>query len=259
MAFPTKSIVDTRNINKINNDHDAKYLEALQNNEINAETASRILNKFNPKANKGVLAALKDKYDLESINFINFEETLATKLRTNKKDDKTVDQFIFDTENSYVAETKLPENVNDLFPNDDVYVIDDGKNIPIKLLNGSTLHLTNNSGILFLVDKKTKKVRLAQMSSNHTDKDLINLSVAQAFVEKVLLIPVYDAVFIKSDNSTENVSLISLYTYDDTSFPYNSGYEYINKNVVNDSETFEEQLEEILSRYEKLTNTINTL
>jgi hypothetical protein len=259
MAFPTKSIVDTRNINKINNDHDAKYLEALQNNDINAETAYRILEGFNPKANKGVLTALKDKYDLESINFINFEETLATKLRTNKKDDKTADQFIFDTLDSYAAETKLPENVNDLFPNDDVYLIDDGKNIPIKLLNGTTLHLTNNSGILFLVDKKTKKVKLAQMSSNNTDNDLINLSVAQAFVEKVLFIPVYDAVLINSDNTLNNQSLISLYTYDDTSFPYNSGYEFINKNVVNDSETFEEELEKVLSSYEKLTNRINTL
>ena len=259
MAFPTKSIVDTRNINKINNDHDAKYLEALQNNDINAETAYRILERFNPKANKGVLAALKDKYDLESINFINFEETLATKLRTNKKDDKTADQFIFDTLDSYAAETKLPENVNDLFPNDDVYLIDDGKNIPIKLLNGTTLHLTNNSGILFLVDKKTKKVRLAQMSSNNTDNDLINLSVAQAFVEKVLLIPVYDAVLINSDNTLNNQSLISLYTYDDTNFPYNSGYEFINKNVDNDSETFEEELERVLSKYEQLTNRINTL
>jgi alkylated DNA repair dioxygenase AlkB len=259
MAFPTKSIVDTRNINKINNDHDAKYLEALQNNDINAETAYRILEGFNPKANKGVLTALKDKYDLESINFINFEETLETKLRTNKKDDKTADQFIFDTLDSYAAETKLPENVNDLFPNDDVYLIDDGKNIPIKLLNGTTLHLTNNSGILFLVDKKTKKVKLAQMSSNNTDNDLINLSVAQAFVEKVLLIPVYDAVLINSDNTLNNQSLISLYTYDDTSFPYNSGYEFINKNVVNDSETFEEELEKVLSSYEKLTNRINTL
>ena len=259
MAFPTKSIVDTRNINKINNDHDAKYLEALQNNDINAETAYRILERFNPKANKGVLAALKDKYDLESINFINFEETLATKLRTNKKDDKTADQFIFDTLDSYAAETKLPENVNDLFPNDDVYLIDDGKNIPIKLLNGTTLHLTNNSGILFLVDKKTKKVKLAQMSSNNTDNDLINLSVAQAFVEKVLLIPVYDAVLINSDNTLNNQSLISLYTYDDTNFPYNSGYEFINKNVDNDSETFEEELERVLSKYEQLTNRINTL
>lgn len=259
MAFPTKSIVDTRNISKINNDHDAKYLEALQNNDINAETAYRILERFNPKANKGVLAALKDKYDLESINFINFEETLATKLRTNKKDDKTADQFIFDTLDSYAAETKLPENVNDLFPNDDVYLIDDGKNIPIKLLNGTTLHLTNNSGILFLVDKKTKKVKLAQMSSNNTDNDLINLSVAQAFVEKVLLIPVYDAVLINSDNTLNNQSLISLYTYDDTNFPYNSGYEFINKNVDNDSETFEEELERVLSKYEQLTNRINTL
>ncbi|NBW16741.1 MAG: hypothetical protein EBR82_53065, partial [Caulobacteraceae bacterium] len=257
MVFPTKSLVDTRNINKINNEHDAKYLEALQNNEINAETAYRILEKFNPKANKGVLTALVDKYDLESINFVNFEETLATKLKTNNKNNKTVDQFIYDTRDNYIAETKLPDNVNALFPNDDVYLIDDDKNIPITLLDGTTLHLTNDSGILFLVDKKLKKVRLAQMSSNNTDNDLINLSIAQAFVEKTLLIPVYDAVFIKSDNTTENVSLISLYTYDDTNFPYNSGYDFINNNIVNDSETFEEELDKILNRYEVAINNIN--
>jgi len=257
MVFPTKSLVNSRNINKINNEHDAKYLEALQNNEINAETAYNILTKFNPKPNQGVIAALVDKYNLESINPIDFEETLTSKLKTNNKNNKTVDQFIYDTRDNYIAETKLPENINDLFPNDDVYLIDDDKNIPITLLDGNTLHLTNDSGILFLVDKKSKKVKLAQMSSNNTDNDLINLSIAQAFVEKTLGIPVYDAVFIKSDNTTEKVSLISLYTYDDTNFPYNSGYDFINNNIVNDSETFEEELDKILNRYEVAINKVN--
>jgi hypothetical protein len=259
MVFPTKSLVNTRNVNKINNDHDAKYLEALQNDDINAETAYNILIKFNPKPNPGVLAALVTKSDLESLNPIDFEEALASKLKTNTNNDKTVDQFIYDTLDSYISENKLPENVNDLFPDDDVYLIDDGKNIPITLLNGTTLHLTNNSGILFLVDKKSKKVKLAQMSSKNTDNDLINLSVAQAFVENTLGIPVYDALFIKTDNTIENVSLISLYTYDDTNFPYNSGYDFINNNTVNDSETLEEELDKILSKYEIATNRINTL
>lgn len=257
MVFPTKSLVNSRNINKINNEHDAKYLEALQNNEINAETAYNILTKFNPKPNQGVIAALVDKYNLESINPIDFEETLTSKLKTNNKNNKTADQFIYDTRDNYIAETKLPDNLNALFPNDDVYLIDDDKNIPITLLNGTTLHLTNDSGILFLVDKKSKKVKLAQMSSNNTDNDLINLSIAQAFVEKTLGIPVYDAVFIKSDNTTEKVSLISLYTYDDTNFPYNSGYDFINNNIVNDSETFEEELDKILNRYEVAINKVN--
>ena len=91
------------------------------------------------------------------------------------------------------------------------------------------------------------------------DADLINLSVAQAFVENTLGIPVYTAKRIKADGSEVNdVTLISLYTYDDViDFPYKSGYEFINQLTDSDSMTLEDETEKALKRYSLLEKDIN--
>lgn len=260
MLFPTKSEIGVRNINKINNEHDAKYIEALQNDEINAESAFRILRLFNNKINKAVEIDLLNKMILDNTSIYDFEELLNNNLKDNKSNDKTAFQFVSDTRN-HVPNLILPANITALLKDYDVFTIDDGKNIPITLDNGNTMHLTNESGVLFLIKKDTKKLELALIETPSMDADLINLSVVQAFVENTLGIPVYTAKRIKADGSEVNdVTLISLYTYDDvTDFPYKSGYEFINQLTDSDSMTLEDETEKVLNRYSLLEKDINKL
>jgi hypothetical protein len=258
MLFPTKSEIDVRNINKINNEHDAKYIEALQNDEINAQSAIDTLQFFNSRPNDAVLEDLRIKNELDNASIYDFEELLNNNLKDNKSNDKTASQFISDTRN-YVPNLVLPANITALLKDYDVFTIDDGKNIPITLDNGNTMHLTNESGVLFLIKKDTKKLELGIIETASMDADLINLSVAQAFVENTLGIPVYTAKRIKADGSEVNdVTLISLYTYDDVNdFPYKSGYEFINQLTDSDSMTLENETEKALNRYSLLEKDIN--
>jgi hypothetical protein len=258
MLFPTKSEIDVRNINKINNEHDAKYIEALQNDEINAQSAIDTLILFNSKPNGAVLLDLINKNELDNASIYDFEELLNNNLKDNKSNDKTASQFISDTRN-HVPNLVLPANITVLLKDYDVFTIDDGKNIPITLDNGNTMHLTNESGVLFLIKKDTKKLELGIIETASMDADLINLSVAQAFVENTLGIPVYTAKRIKADGSEVNdVTLISLYTYDDVNdFPYKSGYEFINQLTDSDSMTLEDETEKALNRYSLLEKDIN--
>jgi len=260
MLFPTKSKIGVRNINKINNEHDAKYIEALQNDEINAQSAINTLIYFNSKPNDAVLKDLVTKSNLDNISNYDFEELLNNNLKDNKSNDKTAFQFVSDTRN-HVPNLILPANITALLKDYDVFTIDDGKNIPITLDNGNTMHLTNESGVLFLIKKDTKKLELALIETPSMDADLINLSVAQAFVENTLGIPVYTAKRIKADGSEVNdITLISLYTYDDVSdFPYKSGYEFINQLTDSDSMTLEDETEKALNRYSLLEKDINKL
>ena len=260
MLFPTKSKIGVRNINKINNEHDAKYIEALQNDEINAQSAIDTLQFFNSLPNKAVLNDLVTKRDLDNVSNYDFEELLNNNLKDNKSNDKTAFQFVSDTRN-HVPNLILPANITALLKDYDVFTIDDGKNIPITLDNGNTMHLTNESGVLFLIKKDTKKLELALIETPSMDADLINLSVAQAFVENTLGIPVYTAKRIKADGSEVNdVTLISLYTYDDViDFPYKSGYEFINQLTDSDSMTLEDETEKALNRYSLLEKDINKL
>jgi predicted NAD-dependent protein-ADP-ribosyltransferase YbiA (DUF1768 family) len=262
MLFPTKSEIDVRNINKINNEHDAKYIEALQNDEINAQSAIDTLILFNSKPNSAVLLDLINKNELDNASIYDFEELLNNNLKDNKSNDKTASQFISDTRN-HVPNLVLPANITALLKDYDVFTIDDGKNIPITLDNGNTMHLTNESGVLFLIKKDTKKLELGIIEgiieTASMDADLINLSVAQAFVENTLGIPVYTAKRIKADGSEVNdVTLISLYTYDDVNdFPYKSGYEFINQLTDSDSMTLEDETEKALKRYSLLEKDVN--
>jgi predicted NAD-dependent protein-ADP-ribosyltransferase YbiA (DUF1768 family) len=258
MLFPTKSEIDVRNINKINNEHDAKYIEALQNDEINAQSAIDTLILFNSRPNGAVLLDLINKNELDNASIYDFEELLNNNLKDNKSNDKTASQFISDTRN-HVPNLVLPTNITALLKDYDVFTIDDGKNIPITLDNGNTMHLTNESGVLFLIKKDTKKLELGIIETASMDADLINLSVAQAFVENTLGIPVYTAKRIKADGSEVNdVTLISLYTYDDVNdFPYKSGYEFINQLTDSDSMTLENETEKALKRYSLLEKDIN--
>jgi hypothetical protein len=258
MLFPTKSEISVRNINKINNEHDAKYIEALQNDEINAKSAIDTLLLFNSKPNDAVLIDLINKSELDNTSIYNFEELLNNNLKDNTSNDKTAFQFISDTRN-HIPNLVLPANITTLLKDYDVFTIDDGKNIPITLENGNTMHLTNESGVLFLVNKTTKKLELGIIETASMDADLINLSVAQAFVENTLGIPVYTAKRIKNDGSEVNdVTLISLYTYDDVSdFPYKSGYEFINQLTDSNSMTLEDETDKVLTRYSLLEKDIN--
>ena len=258
MLFPTKSEISVRNINKINNEHDAKYIEALQNDEINAKSAIDTLLLFNSKPNDAVLIDLINKSELDNTSIYNFEELLNNNLKDNTSNDKTAFQFISDTRN-HIPNLILPANINTLLTKYDVFTIDDGKNIPITLENGNSMHLTNESGVLFLINKTTKKLELGIIETASMDADLINLSVAQAFVENTLGIPVYTAKRIKDDGSEVNdVTLISLYTYDDViDFPYKSGYEFINQLTDSDSMTLEDETEKALNRYSLLEKDIN--
>ena len=260
MLFPTKSKIGVRNINKINNEHDAKYIEALQNDEINAQSAIDTLLYFNSKPNDAVLKDLVTKSNLDNVSNYDFEELLNNNLKDNKSNDKTAFQFVSDTRN-HVPNLILPANITTLLKDYDVFTIDDGKNIPITLDNGNTMHFTNESGVLFLIKKDTKKLELALIETSSMDADLINLSVAQAFVENTLGIPVYTAKRIKADGSEANdVTLISLYTYDDViDFPYKSGYEFINQLTDSDSMTLEDETEKALNRYSLLEKDINKL
>ena len=109
-------------------------------------------------------------------------------------------------------------------------------------------------------NKKTNKIKLSVLSFENTDNELIRLSIGQAFVEKVLGIPVYDASVVVMDGTSvteTDVSLLSIFTYDNVQMPYNSGYDYINANTgLSDKDS---KIEDLKNKYETLNNVIKDL
>ena len=154
-------------------------------------------------------------------------------------------------------EKEFKDNISDDY---EPILIPEGKAIPITLNDGSKLQLTSGTGIVFLRNKKTNKIKLSVLSFENEDNELIRLSIGQAFVEKVLGIPVYDAsvVVMNETGTTEtDVSLLSIFTYDDTKMPYNSGYDYINSNTgLSDKDS---KIEDLKNKYEVLNNVIKDL
>lgn len=268
LSYFDKQERDFKNIELINKKYDEKYVEEVANGNINIESALKLLNKFNTKPHKAVIKALEDKIDLNE----NYD--IQTELNKNLKDIdanvKTVNTLLLErgvlnAEGLELLESFTPEELEkefkDIISNDyEPIVIPEGKAIPITLNDGSKLQLTSGTGIVFLRDKKTNKIKLSVLSFENTDNELIRLSVAQAFVEKVLDIPVYDASVVtmsESDIDETDVSLLSIFTYDNTKMPYNSGFDYINSNTeLSDKDS---KIESIKAQYETLNNYIKDL
>lgn len=268
LDYADKSERDFKNISLINKKYDEKYVEEVANGNISIESALELLPKFNSKPHNAVIKALEDKIDLNE----NYD--IRTELNKNLKDvdnnSKTVNELLLErgrlnAELLEELENFTPEELEKEFKaiiSDDYepIVIPEGKAIPITLNDGSKLQLTSGTGIVFLRNKKTNKIKLSVLSFENTDNELIRLSIGQAFVEKVLGIPVYDAsvvVMDDSDTTETDVSLLSIFTYDDTKMPYNSGYDYINSNTgLSDKDS---NIEDLKNKYETLNNVIKDL
>lgn len=268
LDYADKSERDFKNISLINKKYDEKYVEEVANGNISIESALKLLPKFNSKPHNAVIKALEDKIDLNE----NYD--IRTELNKNLKDvdnnSKTVNTLLLErgrlnAELLEELENFTPEELEKEFKaiiSDDYepIVIPEGKAIPITLNDGSKLQLTSGTGIVFLRNKKTNKIKLSVLSFENEDNELIRLSIGQAFVEKVLGIPVYDAsvVVMNETGTTEtDVSLLSIFTYDDTKMPYNSGYDYINSNTgLSDKDS---KIEDLKNKYEVLNNVIKDL
>jgi hypothetical protein len=268
LDYADKSERDFKNISLINKKYDEKYVEEVANGNISIESALELLPKFNSKPHNAVIKALEDKIDLNE----NYD--IRTELNKNLKDvdsnSKTVNTLLLERERLTaelleVLESFTPEELEkefkDIISDDyEPIVIPEGKAIPITLNDGSKLQLTSGTGIVFLRNKKTNKIKLSVLSFENEDNELIRLSIGQAFVEKVLGIPVYDASVVVMDETgtTEtDVSLLSIFTYDNTKMPYNSGYDYINSNTgLSDKDS---KIEDLKNKYETLNNVIKDL
>ena len=269
LSYFDKQERNFKNISLINKKYDEKYVEEVANGNISIESALKLLDKFNTNPHKAVMKALEDKIDLNE----NYD--IRTELNNNLKDIdanvKTVNTLllergILNAEVLEILEGLTPEELEkefkDIISNDyEPILIPEGKAIPITLNDGSKLQLTSGTGIVFLRNKKTNKIKLSVLSYENTDNELIRLSVAQAFVEKVLDIPVYDASVVtmseEADIDEIDVSLLSIFTYDNTKMPYNSGFDYINSNTeLSDKDS---KIESIKSQYETLNNYIKDL
>ena len=268
LDYADKSERDFKNISLINKKYDEKYVEEVANGNISIESALELLPKFNSKPHNAVIKALEDKIDLNE----NYD--IRTELNKNLKDvdnnSKTVNTLLLErgrlnAELLEVLESFTPEELEkefkDIISDDyEPIVIPEGKAIPITLNDGSKLQLTSGTGIVFLRNKKTNKIKLSVLSFENTDNELIRLSIGQAFVEKVLGIPVYDASVVVMDETgtiETDVSLLSIFTYDDTKMPYNSGYDYINSNTgLSDKDS---KIEDLKNKYETLNNVIKDL
>jgi hypothetical protein len=268
LSYFDKQERNFKNISLINKKYDEKYVEEVANGNISIESALKLLSKFNTNPHKAVMKALEDKIDLNE----NYD--IRTELNKNLKDIdanvKTVNTLllergILNAEVLELLESFTPEELEkefkDIISNDyEPILIPEGKAIPITLNDGSKLQLTSGTGIVFLRNKKTNKIKLSVLSFENTDNELIRLSVAQAFVEKVLDIPVYDASVVtmsESDIDEIDVSLLSIFTYDNTKMPYNSGFDYINSNIeLSDKDS---KIESIKAQYEILNNYIKDL
>jgi predicted NAD-dependent protein-ADP-ribosyltransferase YbiA (DUF1768 family) len=268
LDYADKSERDFKNISLINKKYDEKYVEEVANSNISIESALELLPKFNSKPHNAVIKALEDKIDLNE----NYD--IRTELNKNLKDvdsnSKTVNTLLLERERltaeglelleSFTPE-ELEKEFKDIISDDyEPIVIPEGKAIPITLNDGSKLQLTSGTGIVFLRNKKTNKIKLSVLSFENEDNELIRLSIGQAFVEKVLGIPVYDAsvvVMDDSDTTETDVSLLSIFTYDNTKMPYNSGYDYINSNTgLSDKDS---KIEDLKNKYETLNNVIKDL
>jgi len=268
LDYADKSERDFKNISLINKKYDEKYVEEVANGNISIESALELLPKFNSKPHNAVIKALEDKIDLNE----NYD--IRTELNKNLKDidsnSKTVNTLLLERGRlnaellelleSFTSE-ELEKEFKDIISDDyEPIVIPEGKAIPITLNDGSKLQLTSGTGIVFLRNKKTNKIKLSVLSFENEDNELIRLSIGQAFVEKVLGIPVYDASVVVMDNTgtTEtDVSLLSIFTYDNTKMPYNSGYDYINSNTgLSDKDS---KIEDLKNKYETLNNVIKDL
>lgn len=268
LEYADKAERDFKNISLINKKYDAKYVDEVANGNINIESALRLLSKFNTKPHDAVIKALEDKLDLNE----NYD--IRTELNKNLKDvdssSKTVNTLLLErerltAEGLELLESLTPEELEQEFKDNtsndyEPILIPEGKAIPITLNDGSKLQLTSGTGIVFLRNKKTNKIKLSVLSFENEDNELIRLSIGQAFVEKVLGIPVYDAsvVVMNETGTTEtDVSLLSIFTYDNTKMPYNSGFDYINSNTgLSDKDS---KIEDLKNKYETLNNYIKDL
>ena len=268
LDYADKSERDFKNINLINKKYDEKYVEEVANGNISIESALELLPKFNSKPHNAVIKALEDKIDLNE----NYD--IRTELNKNLKDvdnnSKTVNTLLLERgrlnaklleELESFTPEELEKEFKDIISDDyEPILIPEGKAIPITLNDGSKLQLTSGTGIVFLRNKKTNKIKLSVLSFENEDNELIRLSIGQAFVEKVLGIPVYDAsvvVMNKTGTTETDVSLLSIFTYDDTKMPYNSGYDYINSNTgLSDKDS---KIEDLKNKYEVLNNVIKDL
>ena len=268
LDYADKSERDFKNISLINKKYDEKYVEEVANGNISIESALELLPKFNTKPHNAVIKALEDKIDLNE----NYD--IRTELNKNLKDvdnnSKTVNTLLLERgrlnaklleELESFTPEELEKEFKDIISDDyEPILIPEGKAIPITLNDGSKLQLTSGTGIVFLRNKKTNKIKLSVLSFENEDNELIRLSIGQAFVEKVLGIPVYDAsvVVMNETGTTEtDVSLLSIFTYDDTKMPYNSGYDYINSNTgLSDKDS---KIEDLKNKYEVLNNVIKDL
>jgi len=268
LDYADKAERDFKNISLINKKYDAKYVDEVANGNISIESALKILPKFNTKPHDAVIKALEDKLDLNE----NYD--IRTELNKNLKDvdsnSKTVNTLLLERERltaeglelleSFTPE-ELEKEFKDIISDDyEPIVIPEGKAISITLNDGSKLQLTSGTGIVFLRNKKTNKIKLSVLSFENTDNELIRLSIGQAFVEKVLGIPVYDASVVVMDGTSvteTDVSLLSIFTYDNVQMPYNSGYDYINANTgLSDKDS---KIEDLKNKYETLNNYIKDL
>jgi hypothetical protein len=268
LDYADKSERDFKNISLINKKYDEKYVEEVANGNISIESALKLLPKFNTKPHNAVIKALEDKIDLNE----NYD--IRTELNKNLKDldnnSKTVNTLLLERgrlnaklleELESFTPEELEKEFKDIISDDyEPILIPEGKAIPITLNDGSKLQLTSGTGIVFLRNKKTNKIKLSVLSFENEDNELIRLSIGQAFVEKVLGIPVYDAsvVVMNETGTTEtDVSLLSIFTYDNTEMPYNSGYDYINSNTgLSDKDS---KIEDLKNKYEVLNNVIKDL
>lgn len=266
LDYADRSERDFKNLGLINKKYDEKYVEEVDNGNISIESALALLSKFNNKPHKAVIKTLEDKIDLKEK--YNIQEELDKNLKDIDSSIKTVNDLLQERDiiNAAVlseiinSSNDLNEVFNDEISSDfEVILIPEGKAIPITLIDGSKLQLTSNDGIVFLRDKKTNKIELSVLSDETTDIELIRLSVGQAFVEKVLGIPVYNASVLEygEEINLNKISLLSIFTYDNTKMPYNSGYDFINaNNKLSDKDSI---IEELKKKYERLNNHINDL
>lgn len=268
LEYADKAERDFKNISLINKKYDAKYVDEVANGNINIESALRLLSKFNTKPHDAVIKALEDKLDLNENYDIRVE--LNKNLKDVDSSSKTVNTLLLERgilnaelleELERFTPEELEKEFKDIISDDyEPILIPEGKAIPITLNDGSKLQLTSGTGIVFLRNKKTNKIKLSVLSFENTDNELIILSIGQAFVEKVLGIPVYDASVVVMDGTSvteTDVSLLSIFTYDNAQMPYNSGYDYINANTgLSDKDS---KIEDLKNKYETLNNVIKDL
>jgi len=271
LEYPDKSVYDTKNVSLINKKYDKQYVDEVEKGNISIESALELLNKFNSNPHKAVIKALESKIDLKE-NY-DFQNELNNALVDDISDVKSVNELLL--ERDVLDEDSLEflkeninddvlETINELIDknNYDTILIPEGKALRLTLNDGTNLNLTSESRIIFLRDKKTNKIELSVIgiSDTPTDDDLIMLSVAQAYVENVLKIPVYNAGVMTTPNNEfkyNKVSLLSIFTYDNTKMPYNSGYDYLNSNYEPLSD--DDIVEELKTKYTVLENYINDL